>query len=147
MSYRLILILVCACVLGGCRCGKEMAKDNIAVDSVAHREATTSIEVVPLKTDTEPKATVADAGKRTKQSKKKETTKQQPDNVGLLVDKLLQEGGGVIKITETQNATSTVDKQQKQLDKYIERRTNWIFYLGLVVAVAGGFLGGRRFRI
>lgn len=147
MSYRLILILVCACVLGGCRCGKEMSRDNIAVDSVAHREATTSIEVVPLKTDTEPKATVADAGKRTKPSAKKATAKQQPDNVGLLVDKLLQEGGGVIKITETQNATSTVDKQQKQLDKYIERRTNWIFYLGFVVAVAGGFLGGRRFRI
>lgn len=147
MKCRLFLILGFACVLGGCRCGKEMTKDNIAMDSVAYREATTSIEVVPLKTDTEPKATVADAGKRTKPSAKKATVQQQPDNVGLLVDKLLQEGGGVIKITETQNATSTVDKQQEKLNKHLERRTNGIFIVGLVVAVAVGFLGGRKFRM
>ena len=120
------------------------------VDSAAQSEETTIIEVVAGNAATPNKQPAnnergknespkAERGKRWRFAAKRpvEPTIADKECAGVVAD-LIENGGGVVKITRTKKATSTTDRQQQQLNREIQRRNDWLFNLGLVVAVAVG---------
>ncbi|MBR5959310.1 MAG: hypothetical protein IKZ99_13175 [Salinivirgaceae bacterium] len=74
----------------------------------------------------------------------KATSEKQTTDTDDIVADLIENGGGVVKITRTNKATSTTDRQQQQLNREIQRRNDWLFNLGVVVAV--GMWVARRLR-
>lgn len=86
----------------------------------------------------------AERGKRRRFAAQRpvEPTLADQECAGVVAD-LIENGGGVVKITRTKKATSTTDRQQQQLDRVIKQRNDWVFFLGVVVAVA---IGTRALR-
>ena len=154
MNAKILLIWVlCLAViwlLWGCKSGKNIGRSATRTDSTAQSEQTTIIEVVASNADAINKPTAnnergknespkAERGKRWRFAAQRpvEPTLADQECAGVVSD-LIENGGGVVKITRTKKATSTTDRQQQQLDRVIKRRNDWVFFLGVVVAVAIG---------
>jgi hypothetical protein len=135
----------------GCKCGKNIGRSEARTDSTAQSEQTTIIEVFASRQDNGQQTT--DDGLFARIANKKDGTKRNADNGGLkpttrnkkqptdtdgIVSELIENGGGVVKITRTKKATSTAERQQQQFNREIQRRNDWVFALGVVVAVAVG---------
>lgn len=145
-----VLILAAIWLLYGCKCGKNIGRSEARTDSTAQSEQTTIIEVLANNTDAINKPTAnnargknespkAERGKRWRFAAQRpvEPTIADKECADVVAD-LIENGGGVVKITRTKKATSTSDRQQQQLDRVIKRRNDWVFNLGVVVAVAVG---------
>ena len=154
MNAKILLIWVlCLAViwlLWGCKSGKNIGRSATRTDSTAQSEQTTIIEVVASNADAINKPTAnnergknespkAERGKRWRFAAQRpvEPTLADKECAGVVAD-LIENGGGVVKITRTNKATSTTDRQQQQLNREIQRRNDWVFNLGVVVAVAVG---------
>lgn len=150
-----VLILAAIWLLYGCKCGKNIGRSEARTDSTAQSEQTTIIEVLANNTDAINKPTAnnvrgknespkAERGKRWRFAAQRpvEPTLADKECAEVVAD-LIENGGGVVKITRTKKATSTTDRQQQQLDRVIKRRNDWVFFLGVVVAVA---IGTRALR-
>lgn len=150
-----VLILAAIWLLWGCKCGKNIGRSEARTDSTAQSEQTTIIEVFANNTDAINKPTAnnvrgknespkAERGKRWRFAAQRpvEPTIADKECADVVAD-LIENGGGVVKITRTKKATSTTDRQQQQLDRVIKRRNDWVFFLGVVVAVA---IGTRALR-
>ena len=159
MNAKVLLIWVlCLAViwlLWGCKSGKVVSRNGLVVDSAAQSEETTIIEVVAGNAATTNKQTAnnergknespkAERGKRWRFAAQRpvEPTIADKECADVVAD-LIENGGGVVKITRTKKATSTTDRQQQQLDRVIKQRNDWVFFLGVVVAVA---IGTRALR-
>ena len=145
-----VLILAAIWLLYGCKCGKNIGRSEARTDSTAQSEQTTIIEVFASNTDAVNKPTAnnergENEGRKAERGKRRRFAAQRPveptladqECAGVVAD-LIENGGGVVKITRTKKATSTTDRQQQQLDRVIKRRNDWVFFLGVVVAVAIG---------
>lgn len=150
-----LVVLLAIWLLFGCKCGKNIGRSEARTDSTAQSEQTTIIEVIANNTDAIDKPTAnnergknesrkAERGKRRRFAAQRpvEPTIADQECAGVVAD-LIENGGGVVKITRTKKATSTTDRQQQQLDRVIKRRNDWVFFLGVVVAVA---IGTRALR-
>lgn len=150
-----VLILAAIWLLWGCKCGKNIGRSEARTDSTAQSEQTTIIEVFANNTDAIDKPTAnnergENEGRKAERGKRRRFAAQRPveptladqECAGVVAD-LIENGGGVVKITRTKKATSTTDRQQQQLDRVIKRRNDWVFFLGVVVAVA---IGTRALR-
>ena len=159
MNAKILLIWVlCLAViwlLWGCKSGKNIGRSEARTDSTAQSEQTTIIEVFASNTDAVNKPTAnnergENEGRKAERGKRRRFAAQRPveptladqECAGVVAD-LIENGGGVVKITRTKKATSTTDRQQQQLDRVIKRRNDWVFFLGVVVAVA---IGTRALR-
>lgn len=162
MNAKVLLIWVlCLAViwlLWGCKSGKAVSRNGLVVDSAAQSEETTIIEVVAGNAATTNKPSAnnergknespkAERGKRWRFAAQRpvEPTIADKECAGVVAD-LIENGGGVVKITRTNKATSTTDRQQQQLNREIQRRNDWVFNLGVVVAVAVGMWVARRLK-
>ncbi|MBO4602164.1 MAG: hypothetical protein J5651_03305 [Salinivirgaceae bacterium] len=145
-----VLILAAIWLLWGCKCGKNIGRSEARTDSTAQSEQTTIIEVFANNTDAVNKPTAnnergENEGRKAERGKRRRFAAQRPveptladqECAGVVAD-LIENGGGVVKITRTKKATSTTDRQQQQLDRVIKQRNDWVFFLGVVVAVAVG---------
>ena len=145
-----VLCLAVILLLWGCKSGKAVSRNGLVVDSAAQSEETTIIEVVAGNAATTNKQSAnnergknespkAERGKRWRFAAQRpvEPTIADKECAGVVAD-LIENGGGVVKITRKGKTTSTVDKQQQQLNREIQRRNDWLFNLGVVVAVAVG---------
>ncbi|MBO7433547.1 MAG: hypothetical protein J6U13_07350 [Salinivirgaceae bacterium] len=143
-----LLTLAAIWLLWGCKCGKNIGRSEARTDSTAQSEQTTIIEVFASNTDAVNKPTANNVrgeneGRKAERGKRRRFAAQRPveptladqECAGVVAD-LIENGGGVVKITRTKKATSTTDRQQQQLDRVIKRRNDWVFFLGVVVAVA-----------
>ena len=143
-----VLCLAAIWLLWGCKCGKNIGRSEARTDSTAQSEQTTIIEVFANNTDAIDKPTAnnergENEGRKAERGKRRRFAAQRPveptladqECAGVVAD-LIENGGGVVKITRTKKATSTTDRQQQQLDRVIKRRNDWVFFLGVVVAVA-----------
>ncbi|MBR5167066.1 MAG: hypothetical protein IKW86_03230 [Salinivirgaceae bacterium] len=143
-----LLALAAIWLLWGCKCGKNIGRSEARTDSTAQSEQTTIIEVFANNTDAIDKPTAnnergENEGRKAERGKRRRFAAQRPveptladqECAGVVAD-LIENGGGVVKITRTKKATSTTDRQQQQLDRVIKRRNDWVFFLGVVVAVA-----------
>lgn len=150
-----LLALSAIWLLWGCKCGKNIGRCEARTDSTAQSEQTTIIEVFASNTDAIDKPTAnnergENEGRKAERGKRRRFAAQRPveptladqECAGVVAD-LIENGGGVVKITRTKKATSTTDRQQQQLDRVIKRRNDWVFFLGVVVAVA---IGTRALR-
>ena len=150
-----VLILAAIWLLYGCKCGKNIGRSEARTDSTAQSEQTTIIEVFANNTDAIDKPTAnnergQNEGRKAERGKRRRFAAQRPveptiadkECAGVVAD-LIENGGGVVKITRTKKATSTTDRQQQQLDRVIKQRNDWVFFLGVVVAVA---IGTRALR-
>lgn len=154
MNAKILLIwVICLAViwlLWGCKSGKNIGRSEARTDSTAQSEQTTIIEVFASNTDAVNKQTANNEREETKsrkaaQGKRWRFAAQRPveptvadkECAGVVAD-LIENGGGVVRITKTNKATSTTDRQQQQLNREIQRRNDWVFNLGVVVAVAVG---------
>lgn len=150
-----VLILAAIWLLYGCKCGKNIGRSEARTDSTAQSEQTTIIEVLANNTDAINKPTAnnvrgknespkAERGKRWRFAAQRpvEPTIADKECADVVAD-LIENGGGVVKITRTKKATSTAERQQQQLNREIQRRNDWVFCLGVVVAVA---IGTRALR-
>ena len=150
-----VLILAAIWLLWGCKSGKNIGRSEARTDSTAQSEQTTIIEVFASNTDAVNKPTAnnergENEGRKAERGKRRRFAAQRPveptladqECAGVVAD-LIENGGGVVKITRTKKATSTTDRQQQQLDRVIKRRNDWVFFLGVVVAVA---IGTRALR-
>ena len=170
-----LLALAVIWLLWGCKCGKNIGRSETRTDSTAQSEQTTVIEVFAinnggLKPTTpdgtrgeyaahrtnsaannereETKSRKAAQGKRWRFAAQRpvEPTVADKECAGVVAD-LIENGGGVVRITKTNKATSTTDRHQQQLNREIQRRNDWVFNLGVVVAVAVGmWVWGRLKR-
>ena len=150
-----VLILAAIWLLYGCKCGKNIGRSEARTDSTAQSEQTTIIEVLANNTDAINKPTVNNErgekeGRKAERGKRRRFAAQRPVEPTIadkecadVVADLIENGGGVVKITRTKKATSTAERQQQQLDRVIKRRNDWVFFLGVVVAVA---IGTRALR-
>jgi len=148
-----LLALAAIWLLCGCKSGKNIGRSEARTDSTAQSEQTTIIEVFANGEDTkptiEPKRT--EKSRQAAQSKRRFLAADKQPLKPTLADKqcadvvadLIANGGGIVKITRTEKATSTIDEQQQELNKEVRRRHEWVFVLGLVVAVAVGMWFGR----
>jgi hypothetical protein len=145
-----LLALAVIWLLWGCKSGKNIGRSATRTDSTAQSEQTTIIEVVASNTDAINKPTAnnvrgknespkAERGKRWRFAAQRsvEPTIADKECADVVAD-LIENGGGVVKITRTKKATSTAERQQQQLNREIQRRNDWVFCLGVVVAVAVG---------
>lgn len=150
-----LLALAAIWLLWGCKSGKNIGRSEARTDSTAQSEQTTIIEVFASNTDAVNKPTANNVrgeneGRKAERGKRRRFAAQRPveptladqECAGVVAD-LIENGGGVVKITRTKKATSTTDRQQQQLDRVIKRRNDWVFFLGVVVAVA---IGTRALR-
>ncbi len=150
-----LLALAAIWLLWGCKCGKNIGRSEARTDSTAQSEQTTIIEVFASNTDAIDKPTAnnergENEGRKAERGKRRRFAAQRPveptladqECAGVVAD-LIENGGGVVKITRTKKATSTTDRQQQQLDRVIKQRNDWVFFLGVVVAVA---IGTRALR-
>ena len=150
-----VLILAAIWLLWGCKSGKNIGRSEARTDSTAQSEQTTIIEVFANNTDALDKLTAnnergENEGRKAERGKRRRFAAQRPveptladqECAGVVAD-LIENGGGVVKITRTKKATSTTDRQQQQLDRVIKQRNDWVFFLGVVVAVA---IGTRALR-
>ncbi|MBO7143506.1 MAG: hypothetical protein J6W13_01580 [Salinivirgaceae bacterium] len=150
-----VLILAAIWLLWGCKSGKNIGRSEARTDSTAQSEQTTIIEVIANNTDALDKLTAnnerwENEGRKAERGKRRRFAAQRPveptladqECAGVVAD-LIENGGGVVKITRTKKATSTTDRQQQQLDRVIKQRNDWVFFLGVVVAVA---IGTRALR-
>ena len=166
-----LLALAAIWLLWGCKCGRMVSRNGLVVDSTAQSEEMTVVEVLACKasgmnkgqlnTDGGLKPTTLDGqtannkrggneGRKAERGKRRRFAAQRPveptladqECAGVVAD-LIENGGGVVKITRTKKATSTTDRQQQQLDRVIKQRNDWVFFLGVVVAVA---IGTRALR-
>ncbi len=150
-----VLILAAIWLLWGCKSGKNIGRSEARTDSTAQSEQTTIIEVFASNTDAVNKPTAnnergENEGRKAERGKRRRFAAQRPveptladqECAGVVAD-LIENGGGVVKITRTKKATSTTDRQQQQLDRVIKQRNDWVFFLGVVVAVA---IGTRALR-
>ena len=153
-----VLCLAMIWLLWGCKSGKNIGRSATRTDSTAQCEQTTIIEVVASNTDAINKQPAnnergknespkAERGKRWRFAAKRpvEPTLADKECADVVAD-LIENGGGVVRITKTNKATSTTDRQQQQLNREIQRRNDWLFNLGVVVAVAVGMWLARRLR-
>ena len=169
-----LLALAVIWLLWGCKCGKNIGRSETQTDSTAQSEQITVIEVFAInngglkpttldgkrgeyaahRTNTtannereEIKSRKAAQGKRWRFAAQRpvEPTIADKECAGVVAD-LIENGGGVVKITRKGKTTSTVDKQQQQLNREIQRRNDWVFNLGVVVAVAVGMWVLGRLR-
>ena len=156
-----LLALAVIWLLWGCKCGKNIGRSETRTDSTVQSEQTTVIEVVTARQDygqqttdnglfariaNKKNRTLENGGlKPTTRNGKATSEKQTTDTDGIVAD-LIENGGGVVKITKTNKATSTTDRQQQQLNREIQRRNDWVFNLGVVVAVAVGMWVLGRLR-
>ena len=153
-----LLALAVIWLLWGCKCGKNIGRSETRTDSTAQSEQTTVIEVFANKADAINKQTANNEREETKsrkaaQGKRWRFAAQRPveptvadkECAGVVAD-LIENGGGVVRITKTNKATSTTDRQQQQLNREIQRRNDWVFNLGVVVAVAVGMWLARRLK-
>ena len=151
-----VLCLVVIWLLWGCKSGKNIGRSEARTDSTAQSEQTTIIEVFANNTDAVNKPTAnnergknedrkAERGKRRRFAAQRpvEPTLADQECAGVVAD-LIENGGGEVKITRTKKATSTTDRQQQQLDRVIKQRNDWVFFLGVVVAVAIGTRAMRK---
>ena len=160
MNAKVLLIWVLCLgviwLLWGCKSGKNIGRSEARTDSTAQSEQTTIIEVFASNTDAINKPTAnnergenegrkAERGKRWRFAAKRpvEPTLADKECAGVVAD-LIENGGGVVKITRTKKSTSTTDRQQQQLNREIQRRNDWGFFLGVVVAVAVGTRALRK---
>ena len=145
-----LVVLLAIWLLFGCKCGKNIGRSEERTDSTAQSEQTTIIEVIANNTDAINKPTAnnergknespkAERGKRWRFAAQRpvEPTIADKECADVVAD-LIENGGGVVKITRTKKATSTAERQQQQLNREIQRRNDWVFALGVVVAVAVG---------
>ena len=154
-----LLALAVIWLLWGCKSGKNIGRSATRTDSTAQCEQTTIIEVVASNTDAINKPTAnnergknespkAERGKRWRFAAQRpvEPTLADKECAGVVSD-LIENGGGVVRITRTNKATSTTDRQQQQLDRVIKQRNDWVFNLGVGVVVAVGmWVWGRLKR-
>ena len=145
-----VLILAVIWLLYGCKCGKNIGRSEARTDSTAQSEQTTIIEVFANNTDAIDKPTAnnergQNEGRKAERGKRRRFAAQRPVEPTIadkecadVVADLIENGGGVVKITRTKKATSTAERQQQQLDRVIKQRNDWVFFLGVVVAVAVG---------
>ena len=146
-----VLILAAIWLLWGCKSGKNIGRSEARTDSTAQSEQTTIIEVFASNTDAVNKPTANNVrgeneGRKAERGKRRRFAAQRPveptladqECAGVVAD-LIENGGGVVKITRTKKATSTTDRQQQQLDRVIKRRNDWVFFLGVAVAVGMWF--------
>jgi len=167
-----LLALAAIWLLCGCKSGRMVSRNGLVVDSTAQSEETTVIEVLACKasgmnkgqqnTDSGLKPTTLDGqtannvrgnnespkaerGKRWRFAAQRpvEPTIADKECADVVAD-LIENGGGVVKITRTKKATSTAERQQQQLNREIQRRNDWVFALGVVVAVAVGTRALRK---
>ncbi len=150
-----LVVLLAIWLLFGCKCGKNIGRSEARTDSTAQSEQTTIIEVFASNTDAVNKPTAnnergENEGRKAERGKRRRFAAQRPVEPTLadkecadVVADLIENGGGVVKITRTKKATSTTDRQQQQLDRVIKQRNDWVFFLGVVVAVA---IGTRALR-
>lgn len=143
-----LLALAAIWLLWGCKCGKNIGRSEARTDSTAQSEQTTIIEVFASNTDAVNKPTAnnergKNEGRKAERGKRRRFAAQRPveptladqECAGVVAD-LIENGGGVVKITRTKKATSTAERQQQQLNRDIQRRNDWVFCLGVVVALA-----------
>ena len=143
-----LLVLAAIWLLYGCKCGKNIGRSEARTDSTAQSEQTTIIEVFASNTDAINKPTAnnergENEGRKAERGKRRRFAAQRPVEPTIadkecadVVADLIENGGGVVKITRTKKATSTAERQQQQLDRVIKQRNDWVFFLGVVVAVA-----------
>ena len=153
-----LLALAAIWLLWGCKCGKNIGRSEARTDSTAQSEQTTIIEVFASNTDAIDKPTANNErgekeGRKAERGKRRRFAAQRPVEPTLadkecagVVSDLIENGGGVVRITRTNKATSTTDRQQQQLNREIQRRNDWVFNLGVVVAVAVGMWVARRLK-
>lgn len=125
---------------------KPTTPDGQRGDYAAHRTNTTANNGLFARIANKKNRTLENGGlKPTTRNGKATSEKQTTDTDGIVAD-LIENGGGVVKITRKGKTTSTVDKQQQQLNREIQRRNDWVFNLGVVVAVAVGMWVCSRLR-
>ena len=117
---------------------KPTTPDGQRGECAAHRTNTTANNGLFARIANKKNRTLENGGlKPTTRNGKATSAKQTTDTDGIVAD-LIESGGGVVRITKTNKATSTTDRQQQQLNRELQRRNDWVFNLGVVVAVAVG---------